>query len=41
MVISTPVSQFVSGQQGIYQVYNIQKKSLTYDEFAAMASSDQ
>ncbi|XP_019855571.1 PREDICTED: lysine-specific demethylase 4A-like [Amphimedon queenslandica] len=27
-VISTPVSQFVNGQQGYYQLYNIQKKSV-------------
>ena len=40
-VISTPVSQFVSGQQGIYQLYNIQKKALTYEEFAAKAVTDQ
>jgi hypothetical protein len=41
VVINTPVSQFVSGQQGIYQLYNIQKKALTYNEFAAKANSDQ
>lgn len=40
-VISTPISQFVSGQQGVYQLYNIQKKALTYHDFAAMANNDQ
>eukprot|EP00731_Ephydatia_muelleri_P019144 Em0011g1184a len=39
--IETPISQFVTGQQGVYQVYNIQKKSLTFDEFAQMACSDK
>ena len=41
MVISTPISQFVSGQQGVYQLYNIQKKSLTFSEFTEMANSDR
>lgn len=41
MPIETPISQFVTGQQGVYQLYNIQKKSLTFDEFAAMANSDR
>ena len=41
MVISTPISQFVSGQQGVYQLYNIQKKSLTVSEFTEMANSDR
>lgn len=40
-MISTPISQFVSGQQGVYQLYNIQKKALTYRDFAAMANNDQ
>ena len=40
-VISTPVSQFVSGQQGVYQLYNIQKKAMSYSEFKAKATSDQ
>lgn len=39
--IEAPISQFVTGQQGVYQVYNIQKKSLTFDEFAQMARSDK
>jgi jumonji domain-containing protein 2 len=39
--ISTPVSQFVTGQQGSYQMYNIQKKTLTFPQFKEMANSDR
>ncbi|XP_041346695.1 lysine-specific demethylase 4C-like [Gigantopelta aegis] len=39
-VIPTPVSQFVTGQQGVYQVFNIQKKSLIFSKFKEMANSD-
>ena len=41
MVISTPISQFVNGQQGVYQLYNIQKKSISVAEFIEMAKSDR
>ena len=41
MEITTPISQFVSGQQGVYQLYNIQKKALTFSEFTEMANSDR
>ena len=41
MEISTPISQFVSGQQGVYQLYNIQKKPLTVTEFTEMANNDR
>ena len=39
--ITTPISQLVTGQQGVYQLYNIQKKPLTFAEFSAMAGSDK
>ena len=39
--IETPISQFVTGQQGVYQLYNIQKKCLTFAEFSEMANSDR
>ena len=41
MEISTPISQFVSGQQGVYQLYNIQKKSITVSEYIEMANSER
>lgn len=41
MEISTPISQFVSGQQGVYQLYNIQKKPISVTEFIEMANSDR
>lgn len=41
MRISTPISQFVTGQQGMYQVYNIQKKAISFRDFAEMANSDR
>ncbi len=41
MEISTPISQFVNGQQGVYQLYNIQKKPITVTEYIEMANSDR
>ena len=40
-LITTPISQLVTGQQGIYQLYNIQKKAIKFSEFSQMADSDQ
>jgi len=39
IVISAPISQMVHGRQGLYQQYNIQKKSLTVREFKKLAES--
>lgn len=39
MVIPAPISQMVSGSQGLYQQYNIQKKAMTVKEFAKLANS--
>ena len=39
--IKAPISQLVMGQQGVYQVYNIQKKPLTVSQFMDMANSDR
>ena len=41
MRIGTPISQFVTGQQGMYQVYNIQKKAISFHDFSEMANSDR
>ena len=40
-LITTPISQLVTGQQGVYQLYNIQKKPLRFSEFSVMANSDR
>lgn len=40
-MITTPISQLVTGQQGVYQLYNIQKKSLTYADYSEMANSNK
>lgn len=39
-LITTPISQLVTGQQGVYQLYNIQKKPLKFAEYSQMADSD-
>ena len=41
LVIQNPISQMVMGQQGVYQVYNIQKKPLTVREFMKMADDKE
>lgn len=41
MDIPSPISQVVSGGQGLYQQYNIQKKSMTVKEFRRVAQSDR
>jgi jumonji domain-containing protein 2 len=40
-VLKHPISQVVSGGQGVYQLLNIQKRTLTFKEFKNMANSDQ
>lgn len=41
MTIPSPISQVVSGGQGLYQQYNIQKKAMTVKEFKRLAQSDR
>ncbi|XP_077500831.1 lysine-specific demethylase 4C-like isoform X3 [Amblyomma americanum] len=41
MTIPSPISQVVSGGQGLYQQYNIQKKAMTVKEFRRLAQSDR
>lgn len=39
--IPAPICQVVNGKQGLYQQYNIQKKTMTVQEFYDMANSDK
>lgn len=39
--IETPVAQTVTGHQGLFQLFNVQKKSLTVDEFKELAESQK
>ncbi|GAB6026609.1 Lysine-specific demethylase 4C [Chamberlinius hualienensis] len=39
VVIPSPISQMVTGRQGLYQQLNIQKKAMTVKEFKTMAGS--
>ncbi|XP_062510042.1 lysine-specific demethylase 4B-like isoform X2 [Corticium candelabrum] len=39
--IPVPISQFVSGAQGLYKIFNIQKKSCRSSELKALAESDK
>lgn len=41
MTIPSPITQVVTGCQGLYQQYNIQKKALTVKEFEKLANSDR
>ncbi|XP_035698679.1 lysine-specific demethylase 4C-like [Branchiostoma floridae] len=41
MTIPAPIQQMVTGQQGLYQQYNIQKKPLTVKEYRKLAESDK
>jgi len=41
ITIPAPITQVVSGCQGLYQQYNIQKKSLTTKEFEKLANSER
>lgn len=41
MIIPAPISQYVTGRQGLYQQYNIQKRAMTVKEFKRMAEGDK
>ncbi|EEC10206.1 jumonji domain-containing protein, putative [Ixodes scapularis] len=41
MMIPSPISQVVTGRQGLYQQYNIQKKAMTVKDFKRLAESDR
>ncbi|XP_064477550.1 lysine-specific demethylase 4C-like isoform X2 [Ornithodoros turicata] len=41
LVIPAPISQVVTGRLGLYQQYNIQKKSMTVKEFKKVAESEK
>jgi len=41
MVIDSPIAQLVTGQQGVYQQFNVQQKPLTVRELKEMAESDK
>lgn len=41
LVIPAPISQVVTGSQGLYQQLNIQQKSMTVKEFQALAESNK
>ncbi|XP_067137574.1 lysine-specific demethylase 4A-like isoform X2 [Centruroides vittatus] len=41
LVIPAPISQVVTGRQGMYQQYNIQKKAMTVQEFKKLAESER
>lgn len=41
LMIPAPISQVVTGCQGLYQQYNIQKKPMHVKEFEKMATSDR
>ncbi|CAN8027863.1 unnamed protein product [Ixodes persulcatus] len=41
MMIPSPISQVVTGGQGLYQQYNIQKKAMTVKDFKRLAESDR
>merc|ERR1712157_217956 len=41
MEIKTPISQTVSGQQGLFQLINIQKKTLKVKDFKELAETPQ
>lgn len=41
LVIPAPIQQVVTGQSGLFTQYNIQKKSMTVQEFRKLANSDK
>ena len=41
MTIPAPIQQMVTGCQGLYTQFNIQKKPLTVNEFKKLAMSDK
>lgn len=41
LIIPAPISQLVTGRQGLYQQFNIQRKAMTVKEFRKMAESEK
>uniref|UniRef100_A0A3Q3FCN9 Lysine (K)-specific demethylase 4A, genome duplicate b n=1 Tax=Labrus bergylta TaxID=56723 RepID=A0A3Q3FCN9_9LABR len=41
LMIPAPIQQVVTGQSGLFQQYNIQRKSMTLREFRKIANSDK
>lgn len=41
IVIKSPILQFVTGKQGFYQQFNVQKKPMTVKEYYHKASSER
>lgn len=41
MTIPAPICQVVTGKQGLYQQINIQKKSLSIQQFRDLANTDR
>ena len=41
LLITTPTSQKVTGEEGIYELQNIKRESLTFAEFSLMAESEE
>ncbi|XP_071557297.1 lysine-specific demethylase 4C isoform X5 [Temnothorax nylanderi] len=41
LIIPAPICQVVTGKQGLYQQINIQKKSMTVDEYSKLANSER
>lgn len=39
-IIQAPIQQMMAGQSGLFTQYNIQKKTLTVQEFRRLANSD-
>ena len=41
LIISNPICQKVTGKQGVYQLRNVKRKSLTFDDFSSIAESEK
>lgn len=41
MVIPAPITQVVTGKQGLYQQINIQQKQMTVKEYKALSENDK
>lgn len=41
IIIKSPIQQVVTGAQGVYQQYNIQKRSMAFNDFRDMAYSNK
>lgn len=41
LTIPSPITQIVTGKQGLYQQFNVQKRSLTLKQFKELASSER